>query len=140
MSSDRPIRNKARIDYGIYHRTGEKVEKSDSFVRMSNSEELKLGSRRLESDVDLLIEVNELNEFDDLSMISDHITELSKILRRFKDLHHILEDELGTENYKKEFPKFEETFRRLKNEIKCAMATKAKLKESERLKNRTDRR
>ena len=105
--------------------------KSDSFegsVRMADINRLKVKERRLLSD---LLEAmdSDMNEFDCLDLIDDHISDLTHISRKYKDVHYSLEDELGDVDYRITYPRFDETNSKARAKIKKAKSAKARMEQ-----------
>ena len=133
---NRSRRSTVRLDYFRFNKTGEKVEKSDCLpsVTMSDAEKLRLEERRCLAEINEIIELNDLDDFDELDLISDHINDLMTMLRRYRDIHYRIEDEIGVEAYKEQYPLFEKNLDNIKNEIKHAKSAKARIKDADRLK------
>ena len=133
---NRSRRSTVRLDYFRFNKTGEKVEKSDCLpsVTMSDAEKLRLEERRCLAEINEIIELNDLDDFDELDLINDHINDLMTMLRRYRDIHYRIEDEIGVEAYKEQYPLFEKNLDNIKNEIKHAKSAKARIKDADRLK------
>ena len=144
---NRSRRKLARIDYTVLGTTGDNWYKTakgccqteskadscetSSCSKMSEVDKLKTAERRHRGDVEEVIELNSLEDFDDLSKIDDHIDNLLQLLKRSREIHRGLEDELGADEYSKAFDS-EETANCIKNEIKRFKGLKSRLKDADR--------
>ena len=144
---NRSRRNIGRTDYTVLSTTGDNWYKSakgccqteskadscaaSSCSKMSEVDKLKTAERRHRGDVDEVIELNSLDDFDDLSRIDDHIDSLIQLLKRTREIHRGLEDELGVDDYSQAFDS-EETANCIKNEIKKFKGLKSSLKDADR--------
>ena len=144
--SGRSLREKRRLDYKVLHSVGERVEKEESSLPSPVSDimsetvkRLKVEERRIGRELEELVELDPLVEFSDVDVIDDHISELTRLSRKFRDVHYSLEDELDSEEYKKAYPKFEEVYSGFRKGIKDAKAAKSKLERMRELQEEQDR-
>ena len=148
VGSDRTLRGKVRLDYGLLHSVGERVEKKDSGdsvqspvsdATMSEAvKRLKIEERRVRSELQELVDLD-LKEFSDVNVIIDHISELTRLSRKFRDVHYSLEDELDLTEYTEAYPKFDEVYSKFRQSIKDAKSAKSELESKKGRKEEQDR-
>ena len=134
IGSDRSLRDKVRLDYKKLHSVGERVEKEESLdsgpslvsdVIMSETvKRLKVEEKRVRRELDELVEADLEKDFSEVHLLDDHISELTRLSRKFRDVHYSLEDELDDEAYAEAYPKFEESYSGFRDYIKKAKLAK----------------
>ena len=121
----------SRLDYSTLHRTGERVQKpysADSAATMSEVTRLKLEERRHRTDISEAIELNEVEDFDDISRLNAHVDNLLELLRKFRDIHFRLEESIGSVEYQKDFSDRESIAQTITDEVKKCKQFKVSLK------------
>ena len=117
MSTNKPQRNIARVDYKIYNRTGIKLlkeyRKGISTMTTNIDTELKLVCKldRFKSEYELSL----LYEIED---IEDGIKELRSIVEKYEELHIALKNELGYPDYEARIKSVTDWIRSAKFEIR----------------------
>ena len=117
----RSLRNKVRLDYKIFNNTGEKLARDnlDSSI-MAEVNRLQLEERRIVRDFEDLV-----SDFDktDIEQVEEHISEVTRLFRKYRDVHDRLELELE-EVYKDTYPKFDETCTEFRKQLKWSKGIK----------------
>ena len=149
IGSDRSLRDKVRLDYKKLHSVGERVEKEESLdsgpslvsdVIMSETvKRLKVEEKRVRRELDELVEADLEKDFSEVHLLDDHISELTRLSRKFRDVHYSLEDELDDEAYAEAYPKFEETYSGFRDYIKKAKLAKTGMEKTVELREEQDR-
>ena len=95
---------------------------------MSEVTRLKLEERRHCIEIAEIIELNDVEDFDDVSRLNAHVDELMELLKKFRDIHFRLEESLGTDEYVKAFPDSQATAESIKSQVRKCKQFKATLK------------
>ena len=95
---------------------------------MSEVTRLKLEERRHCIEIAEIIELNDVEDFDDVSRLNAHVDELMELLKKFRDIHFRLEESLGTDEYAKAFPDSQATAESIKSQVRKCKQFKATLK------------
>ena len=106
--SDRPRRSNPELyslDYGTFHRTGEKVYKLREESDM-DSKTLKIKERQIVDDINEFFLLSSLDELDSAEDIQEGLDTIAQLSKEFRHLHIQLQEELGKENYDAEFTEF----------------------------------
>ena len=140
------VQDKVRLDYRKLHSVGERVEKKEgldsgpSDVVMSETvKRLKIEEKRVRRELHELVEADLEEDFSEVLVLEDHISELTRLSRKFRDVHYRLEDELDDEAYAEAYPKFEETYSQFRDYIKKAKLAKTGMEKTIGLREEQDR-
>ena len=105
--SDRPKRSNPELyslDYGTFHRTGEKVYKPREESGM-DSKTLKIRERQIVDDINEFFLLSSLDELDSAEDIQEGLDTIAQLSKEFRHLHIQLQEELGKEIYDAELEK-----------------------------------
>ena len=139
----RSKRSLPELDYQVLHRTGKKIEKSsDTEIESLSSSFESLKTCRMDhlnhvkgKEKKLVVQfknMKEPSELFSLSEILEYIGELKEIKKNYLEIHVDLEDELGSDEYKKSYKHYEKIIGDLK---KSEFEVNRKMKkEEERIK------
>ena len=133
----------SKLDYRIYHKTGQKVEKSVSCEIESLSTSLEnldiKGMAQINplksKEKKIFTEFQNLDEIDDsntINEIEEYLSEIRDIKRRYLHIHVDLEEELGLEAYKKQYKQYGNTvieFKKLESQASKLRRKKKEEKE-----------
>ena len=127
--SRRSLRNKVRLDYEIFNSTGEKLARDNSnSSKMAELNKIQLEERRILRDFEDLV-----SDFvkTDLELVEEHISEVARLFRKYRDVHDRLELELGDEVYKDSYHKFGENCTNFRKQLKESKSIKRDLEQLE---------
>ena len=145
--TDRSLRYKARLEYQKLHTVGvQKEESVDSASSLSSDvimsetvKRLKVEEKRVRRELQELVDLDPVQEFSEVHVIEDHISELTRLSRKFRDVHYSLEDELDAAEYAEAYPKFDEIYSGFRESIKKAKSVKSDLERKIGLQEEQDR-
>ena len=106
--SDRPKRSNPELyslDYGTFHRTGEKVYKLREESDM-DPKTLKIKERQIVDDINEFFLLSSLDELDSAEDIQEGLDNIAALSKEFRHLHIQLQEELGKVTYDAEFTEF----------------------------------
>ena len=106
--SDRPKRSNPELyslDYGTFHRTGEKVYKLREEADM-DPKTLKIKERQIVDDINEFFLLSSLDELDTAEEIQEGLNTIAQLSKDFRHLHIQLQEELGKEDYDTEYAEF----------------------------------
>ena len=106
--SDRPKRSNPdlySLDYGTFHRLGEKVYKQKQESEM-DSKSLKIKERQIVDDINEFFLLSSLDELDTAEDIQEGLNTIAQLSKEFRHLHIQLQEELGKEDYDTEYAEF----------------------------------
>ena len=128
----RRTRDKNRLDYKHFHKTGEKVfENRNNFITSVTIEvELKIVCK-----INRFLEENELSLFSDIEEIDGSLEKMRSLLEEYEDVHIELKRELGDDEYEKTYTEHQKTRGVMMTWLKDAKLEirNLKLKSSERV-------
>ena len=127
--SRRSFRNRVRLDYEIFHSTGEKVARDNpDSSKMSDLDRIKLEERRIFREFEDVVA-----DFvkTDLEQVEEHISEVGRLFRKYRDVHDRLELELEDKVYRNSYPKFEENCSNFRTQLKESKSIKRDLEQQE---------
>ena len=102
----RSSRNKNRLDYKIFHKSGEKVSKNREIFNMSDTidEELKIVCK-----INRFLEENDLSLFSDVEEIDNSLEKIRILQQEYEEVHIKLRRELGDDEYQKTYTEYEKS-------------------------------
>ena len=108
---------RTELDYAILHRTGKRVIKD----RGSNmeSKELKTQAIHIYSDLEDFFDSYDIRELDEVDELQDYVAKIGDLKRNFRRIHSELKVALG-EEFKTEYPEFDNTSNELSEKFKIA--------------------
>ena len=107
--SDRPKRSNPdlySLDYGTFHRTGEKVYKQKQESEM-DSKSLKIKEKQIVDDIDEFFFLSSLEEMDTSDEVQNALDSIAQLSKEYRHLHIQLQEELGKEDYGTEYAEFD---------------------------------
>ena len=118
-------RHQKRLDYAIFHKTGDKIYKNRDIVAMSVTVELEL---KVVCKINRFLDENESLEFSDVDEVNECLDKMRELQQEYEDVHVELRRELGDDEYEKTYTEFKNSRDLMMSWLKNAKTKRAKFK------------
>ena len=99
-------RRQKRLDYAIFHKTGDKIYKNRDIVDMSVTVELEL---KVVCKINRFLDENGSLEFSDVDEVNECLDKMRELQQEYEDVHVELRRELGDDEYEKTYTEFQKS-------------------------------
>ena len=99
-------RDKKRLDYTVYHDSGDKVFKNRNIVTMSLTVDCEL---KIVCKINRFLDENQISMFSDVDEVNECLDKMRELQQEYEDVHIELRRELGDDEYEKTYTEFQKS-------------------------------
>ena len=118
-------RHQKRLNYAVFHKTGDKVYKNRNIVAMSLTVEHEL---KIVCKINRFLDENQIAELSDVDEVNECLDKMRELQQEYEDVHIELRRELGDDEYEKTYKEFSNSRDLMMTWLKNAKVERAKFK------------